>query len=149
MLSEERNRRLTEVGPGTPMGALLRRYWQPIAAVAELDDAVAEIGAAMRTVPVQQAVLSGKILVQHKVLAKQTHRLGRRVIQFGDRGDRLPVAAQQIAHRRAGADLGQSTVAFLAQHQTSFTSFCMQRMSSFGAIGVPRLRIAVRDTSPT
>jgi hypothetical protein len=25
----------------------------------------------------------------------------------------------------------------------------MQRMSSFGAIGVPRLRIAVRDTSPT
>jgi 5,5'-dehydrodivanillate O-demethylase oxygenase subunit len=26
------NRRLTEVGPGTPMGHLLRRYWQPIAA---------------------------------------------------------------------------------------------------------------------
>ena len=34
MLSEERNRRLTEVGPGAPMGALMRRYWQPIAAVA-------------------------------------------------------------------------------------------------------------------
>ena len=39
MLSEERNRLLTEVGPSTRMGALLRRYWHPIAAVAELDDA--------------------------------------------------------------------------------------------------------------
>ena len=38
MLSEEQNRALTEVGPGTPMGELLRRYWMPIAAVAELDD---------------------------------------------------------------------------------------------------------------
>ena len=38
MLSAEQNRALTEVGPGTRMGALLRRYWHPIAAVAELDD---------------------------------------------------------------------------------------------------------------
>jgi 5,5'-dehydrodivanillate O-demethylase len=38
MLSEEQNRRLTEVSAGTPMGELLRRYWMPIAAVAELDD---------------------------------------------------------------------------------------------------------------
>ena len=38
MLSPEKNRLLTQVGPGTPMGELLRRYWMPIAAVAELDD---------------------------------------------------------------------------------------------------------------
>ena len=38
MLSEERNRLLCEVGPGTKMGALMRRYWQPIAAVSELRD---------------------------------------------------------------------------------------------------------------
>src|SRR4029450_8689229 len=38
MLSDEQNRRLTEVGAGPPMGELLRRYWMPIAAVAELDD---------------------------------------------------------------------------------------------------------------
>ena len=31
-LSAEANRRLTEVGPGTPMGELLRRYWHPVAA---------------------------------------------------------------------------------------------------------------------
>ena len=46
MLSEARNRLLTEVGPGTPMGELLRRYWQPIAAVAELDDNADQAGAA-------------------------------------------------------------------------------------------------------
>ena len=38
MLSVEDNHRITEVGPGTPMGELMRRYWHPIAAAAELDD---------------------------------------------------------------------------------------------------------------
>ena len=37
MLSEERNQLLCQTGPDTPMGELLRRYWQPIAGVAELD----------------------------------------------------------------------------------------------------------------
>jgi 5,5'-dehydrodivanillate O-demethylase oxygenase subunit len=37
MLSKEANERLTRVGPGTPMGALLRRYWYPVATVPELD----------------------------------------------------------------------------------------------------------------
>ena len=37
MLSEENNRRLTRVGPGTPMGELLRRYWHPVAGVEELE----------------------------------------------------------------------------------------------------------------
>lgn len=30
MLSHEDNQLLTQVGPGTPMGELLRRYWQPV-----------------------------------------------------------------------------------------------------------------------
>src|ERR1700757_4553291 len=38
MLSREDNERLTKVGPGTPMGELLRRYWMPIAAVGELEE---------------------------------------------------------------------------------------------------------------
>ena len=38
MLSEEKNRLLTRVGPGTPMGGLLRRYWMPVAGVSEFDD---------------------------------------------------------------------------------------------------------------
>ena len=38
MLTAEENERLTKVGPGTPMGDLLRQYWHPIAAAAQLDE---------------------------------------------------------------------------------------------------------------
>jgi 5,5'-dehydrodivanillate O-demethylase oxygenase subunit len=38
MLSAEKNRLLTQVGPGTPMGEYLRRYWHPVAGVTEFDD---------------------------------------------------------------------------------------------------------------
>ena len=36
MLSAEKNRELTAVGPGTPMGEVLRRHWHPVAGVDEL-----------------------------------------------------------------------------------------------------------------
>ena len=36
MLKPEENERITRVGPGTPMGELQRRYWQPIAVTGEL-----------------------------------------------------------------------------------------------------------------
>ena len=38
MLSETENNTLMQVGPGTPMGDLLRYYWMPIAAVGELEE---------------------------------------------------------------------------------------------------------------
>jgi len=38
VLTHEQNKRLTEVGPGTPMGRLMRRYWIPAAVSAELPD---------------------------------------------------------------------------------------------------------------
>jgi 5,5'-dehydrodivanillate O-demethylase oxygenase subunit len=37
MLTEEQNVLLTRVGPGTPMGDLLRRYWMPVAGVSEFE----------------------------------------------------------------------------------------------------------------
>jgi 5,5'-dehydrodivanillate O-demethylase len=37
VLTREANERLTRVGPGTPGGELLRRYWHPIATVPDLD----------------------------------------------------------------------------------------------------------------
>jgi 5,5'-dehydrodivanillate O-demethylase len=55
MLSVEDNQLLTRVGPGTPMGELLRRYWQPIAAVTELDDT-----------PVKQVRLLGEDLALYR-----------------------------------------------------------------------------------
>jgi phenylpropionate dioxygenase-like ring-hydroxylating dioxygenase large terminal subunit len=39
MLKAEENERLTRVGPGTPVGALFRRYWQPAALASELPEA--------------------------------------------------------------------------------------------------------------
>jgi 5,5'-dehydrodivanillate O-demethylase len=37
MLTKDANERLTRVGPGTPMGAVMRRYWHPIATTTELE----------------------------------------------------------------------------------------------------------------
>jgi len=38
MLTQEENEILTRVGPGTPAGELLRRYWHPVAIAAELPE---------------------------------------------------------------------------------------------------------------
>jgi len=38
MLSREENETLTRVGPGTPAGELLRRYWLPVAVASELTE---------------------------------------------------------------------------------------------------------------
>lgn len=78
MLSEEKNRMLTQVGPGTPMGQLLRRYWMPIAGVSEFDT--------RSTKPVR---LLGEDLVLYKDLSGQ----------FG-------LVDRQCAHRRADLSYG-------------------------------------------
>ena len=36
MISAEQNELMTRIGPGTPAGKLLRRYWQPVALVDEM-----------------------------------------------------------------------------------------------------------------
>ncbi|HZT07550.1 MAG TPA: Rieske 2Fe-2S domain-containing protein [Chloroflexota bacterium] len=38
MLTKEENALLTQIGPGTPCGELLRRYWHPVALTRELTD---------------------------------------------------------------------------------------------------------------
>lgn len=38
MLAKDENELLTRVGPGTPCGELLRRYWQPVCLATELTD---------------------------------------------------------------------------------------------------------------
>jgi phthalate 4,5-dioxygenase oxygenase subunit len=38
MLSKEENELVTRSGPGTPLGRLLRAYWQPVALVSEIDE---------------------------------------------------------------------------------------------------------------
>lgn len=72
MLTVKENERLTRVGPGTPMGELLRRYWQPIGATAELDNN-----------PVKQIKILGESLVLYR-----------------DRKGRLGLIGDLCAHRR-------------------------------------------------
>src|SRR5215203_6850857 len=38
MLNREENELLTRVGPGTPMGELMRQYWQPVLFSSEIPD---------------------------------------------------------------------------------------------------------------
>src|ERR1700746_2009114 len=72
-----------------------------------LDIAIAEIGAAMPAMPVDEAPAPAEILVEHEVLAHEPHRLGARRVERAGAGDRPPIAPQQIAHRRPGAGLCQ------------------------------------------
>ena len=57
MLTAARNELLTRVGPGTPMGDLLRRYWRPVGGASELEKN-----------PVKPIRLMGEDLVLYKDL---------------------------------------------------------------------------------
>ncbi len=74
MLSKERNEELTRVGPGTPMGALMRRYWHPIAASSE---------------------------VSEKVPTKPVRLLGEDLVLYRDRSGGLGLIGPRCAHRNA------------------------------------------------
>lgn len=73
METAEGNDLLTRIGPGAPMGALLRRYWQPIAAIVELDTR----------------------------WTKKVRLLGEDLVLFRDRQQRLGLIEEQCPHRRA------------------------------------------------
>jgi 5,5'-dehydrodivanillate O-demethylase len=78
VLSAEKNRILTQVGPGTPMGDYLRRYWMPIGGASELD-----------TVPIKPIRLLGEDLVLYK-----------------DLGGKFGLLDRHCPHRRADLSYG-------------------------------------------
>ena len=73
MLSIEQNRQLTQVSEATPMGDLLRRYWHPVAGVAEFDDRP----------------------------AKAIRILGEDLVLYKDKGGSFAAVERQCPHRRA------------------------------------------------
>ena len=73
MESIKQNKLLTEVGRGTPMGELMRRYWQPIGAAVDLESK----------------------------WTKRVRLLGEDLVIFKDRQGRLGLIAEQCPHRRA------------------------------------------------
>jgi len=50
MLDQSKNQLLTQVGPETPMGHLLRRYWMPIAAISEFDSTSISPGTSIKPI---------------------------------------------------------------------------------------------------
>jgi 5,5'-dehydrodivanillate O-demethylase len=78
MLTAEENAVLTQVGPDTPMGRLLRWYWQPIAAASQLDEN-----------PVMPVKLLGESLVLYR-----------------DRRGTLGLVSDTCAHRRVNLAFG-------------------------------------------
>jgi 5,5'-dehydrodivanillate O-demethylase len=73
MLTAEQNDTLTRVGPGTPMGKLMRRYWQPFCAASEMD---------------------GK-------WTRSVRLLGENLVLFKTRQGKLGLIGEQCPHRRA------------------------------------------------
>lgn len=59
-MNAEQNARITQVGPGTPAGRLLRQYWQPVALVDEFDP---HLDAQMGRRPVKAVRVLGQDLV--------------------------------------------------------------------------------------
>lgn len=82
MLTEQENELLTRVGPGTPMGALLRRYWLP----ALLSEEIAEPDCA----PVQVRLL------------------GEELVAFRDSQRRVGLLGEHCAHRGTSLFYGRN-----------------------------------------
>jgi 5,5'-dehydrodivanillate O-demethylase len=80
MLSREENEMLTRVGPGTPAGELLRRYWLPVSVAAELTEESA---------------------------TKFVRMLGEDLILFRDKSGRVGLLADHCSHRGASLLYGR------------------------------------------
>ena len=64
-MNAEQNQLITRIGPGTPCGALMRQYWQPVALLDEFD---ARLDPLMATRPVKAVRLLGQDLVRDVAL---------------------------------------------------------------------------------
>jgi 5,5'-dehydrodivanillate O-demethylase oxygenase subunit len=80
VLTKEENEFITRVGPGTPAGELLRRYWLPVAAVRELTD---------------------------ENPTKFIRVLGEDLVLFNDKGGGVGLLADHCSHRGASLLYGR------------------------------------------
>ncbi len=80
MLSVEENDMMTRVGPGTPAGELLRRYWYPVCVAKELDD---------------------------KNPTKFVRLLGENLVLFRDKTGRVGLLEDRCSHRGASLVYGR------------------------------------------
>jgi 5,5'-dehydrodivanillate O-demethylase len=81
MITQEENELLTRVGPGTKMGNLLRRYWQPVAGLAEMKDR----------------------------WTMKVRMLGEDLVLYKTRGGKFGLIGEQCPHRKASLAYGIPT----------------------------------------
>lgn len=81
MLTREENELLTRVGPGTPMGALMRRYWLPVLLASELAP-------------------GGRV--------KRVRLLGEDLVAFRSPGGEVGLLGEFCSHRRASLYFGRN-----------------------------------------
>jgi hypothetical protein len=92
----------------------------PVIAAAKavrLHDPVDERRGPVGTVLLDDAVAAVRRLPQGEVLSQQPDLLDRPLIQLADERHGVPVAAQEVAHRRTRADPGERPVHLLGQHR--------------------------------
>ena len=78
MLTTQENERLSKVGPGSPMGNLLRRFWHPIATVADIE--------------------------RERVM--KVRRLGEDLVLYKTRRDQYGLIQERCPHRSASLAFG-------------------------------------------
>ena len=81
MVTAEENELLTRIGPGTRMGALMRRYWQPIGTAGEM----------------------------REKWTKRIRILGEDLVLFRNRGGSFGLIAEKCPHRNASFAYGIPT----------------------------------------
>src|SRR6516165_9080328 len=89
----------------------------------------------MRALLLYEADAPGRVAERDQVLAQQADPR-RRPVRFGDlrtQARRDPVPAQQITHRRPGADPGQDLVVLPRQHGMPPSIRCMFSCEAFPA----------------
>jgi 5,5'-dehydrodivanillate O-demethylase len=85
-MKQAENEMLTRVGPGTPAGELLRRYWHPVSIAGELTEEK----------PTKRVMLLGEKLVAFRL-----------PLQPGETQPRYGLVAEQCQHRRASLYYGR------------------------------------------
>ena len=75
-----------------------------------LDEPVRQVGAPVRTMPAEQAILAAEVVIQNQILSHQPHRFDGVVGKLARAADRMPIAPQQVAHRGAAAHARQHLV---------------------------------------
>ena len=119
--TREQNERLTQVGPGTPMGDLLRRYWQPIARRGRARAGAGAAGALLRRRPHAVSLGSRRVRARHRSLSR---------IAACRSNSAFPTRRVCAARITAGSSTGTATCVEQPFEDRTFPDVALQRRAS-------------------